>query len=70
MTTQREQKEVEAIARDIAKHIADALPHGLGFAFLVFDFGEGGTLAYMSNAKRDDMLRALHELIGNLEKSP
>lgn len=32
-----------------------------GFCLMVFDFGEGGTMNYISNAKRADMLKALDE---------
>jgi hypothetical protein len=60
--------QVEGIARDLGRTIASALPGGLGFAVLVFDFGDGGTMAYMSNAKREQMIRALRELIDKLEK--
>lgn len=68
MTTQREQKEVEAIARKIGKAIGAAIPDGLGFTFLLFDLGHGGTMAYLCNARRDDIIKALREPIENLEK--
>lgn len=40
----------------------------LGRRMLLFDFGEGGNLTWISNAQREDMLKALHELIGKLEQ--
>lgn len=36
----------------------------LGFAVLVFDFGDGGNMQWCSNAKREDMIAALRELLG------
>lgn len=34
-----------------------------GFAFLVFDFGTGGYMNYISNSNREDMLIAMKEFI-------
>jgi hypothetical protein len=34
-----------------------------GFALLVFDFGADGFMNYISNANRDDMIRAMEEFI-------
>ena len=38
----------------------------LGFCLLLFDFGPGGSVAYMSNAQRADMIRALDEFSAKL----
>jgi hypothetical protein len=38
-----------------------------GFALLIFSFGEGGTMGYMSNARREDMILALREQADYLE---
>lgn len=37
--------------------------HGkrVGFAVFVFDFGDTGDLAYISNSSRDDMIKAVEE---------
>jgi hypothetical protein len=55
------QKQATAVARDIER----GMPPHTGFAFFVFDFGEGrgrGNLAwYVSNAKRPDVVRLLRE---------
>lgn len=48
------------MARDV---IGPKMPSGVGFAFIAFDFGEAGNIAYSSSAKRDDMKRALAELL-------
>lgn len=51
------------IARQVAPIVADQLPVGVGFALMVFDFGDKGSFAWISNADRDDMLLALREFI-------
>lgn len=63
----RDRAELEALSRSIAEALTEALPEGLGFALLVFDFGEGGNLAWISNARREDMVRALREQLARLE---
>lgn len=66
-----EDRKLEAVMREVGDLIekglaAAQLRHGLvsrkvGFAFIVFDFGPGGFLSYMSNANRSDMAQALRE---------
>jgi len=58
---------LEAKARSVGKVIGDSLPPGVGFALLMFDFGEGGQMTYVSNAQRDDMVRALRECADTVE---
>lgn len=55
-------------SNDIGKIIGGVLPHGYGFALLIFgtDTTEG-RMNYISNAKREDMLAALKELIARFE---
>jgi len=36
---------------------------GMGFAVLIFDFGDKGTMAYCSDADRQSMIAALEELL-------
>lgn len=40
-------------------------PKKVGFALLVFDLGSGGEryMNYISNAERDDMVRAMEEFV-------
>ncbi len=56
---------LELACREVLAKIGHDLRHlqpaGLGFALLVFDLGEGGNLAYVSNARREDMVRAMLE---------
>ena len=53
--------QLEAQCRRIAEQIAEQALPGTGFALLMFDFGADGNLAYVSNAQRADMRRALRE---------
>lgn len=59
---------LEASAAEIGTFIASVLPHGVGFALLVYDFGEKGNLGYVSNGKREDMLKAMREFIEKNER--
>ena len=63
----RDRAEMEALSRQIAEALTEALPSELGFALLLFDFGEGGNLAWISNARREDMVRALREQLARFE---
>lgn len=54
---------LEKQCADIGREIGALLPAGVGFSLIVFDFGEGGNLAYVSNANRSDMIRSLEELL-------
>ncbi len=60
---------VRAIGGIIRDAVNDLAGPGFGFALLMFDFGEVGNLAYMSNARRDDMIEALDECRRKLEAS-
>jgi hypothetical protein len=53
----------------MARQIADQCAPGVGFALLLFDLGSGGSIAYMSNARREQMVQLLKELTGTLERS-
>ena len=54
--------------RDIARDIEKQIDEKYGFAVLVFPFGEGGQVAhYISNARREDMIKALREKADILE---
>lgn len=55
--------EVEAMLKDIGKTIHGVMPEGFGFTLLMFSFGEGGSTFYISDAQRDDMLKAMQEFI-------
>jgi hypothetical protein len=69
-----ENESITNMMRDIGGRIHNALDKSthkgtMGFALLIFEFGEGGALFYVSDAKRDDMVKAFKEFIAKQEKA-
>ena len=60
-----EQKEIEEIVKRrlqrIAKKVNDELPTGFGFVVLSFAFDNSGQMMYVSNANREDIVKAMEE---------
>jgi len=54
-------------SREVGEGIAKALPPGVGFTLILFTFGTGGWINYISNAQREDMIRALRGLLFEIE---
>ncbi len=54
-------EDLESTCRGYADAFQDVVPPGVGFAIFLFDFGEKGNTAYVSTAKREDMVRLLKE---------
>lgn len=54
---------VKETSRKLGKIIGNALPEGWGFCVLIFEFGEGGTMTYISNACREDVVDTMREFI-------
>jgi hypothetical protein len=62
------EEEIRGVSNDIGKIIGGVLPKGWGFALLIFGTDKaGGRMNYISNARREDMLAALKELIARFE---
>ena len=53
----------EVVLKDIGHLIGSKMPDGYGFTFLMFTFGEGGNLFYISNSRREDMIKSMEEFI-------
>jgi hypothetical protein len=49
--------------RDIGERIGEGLPPGYGFLLMIFNFGEGGNMFYISNGEREDMMNAMREFL-------
>lgn len=67
-----DQAEYEQIMRELAAGIQDVLNElfgNIGFALLLFDFNNPGIGNYISNANRQDMIKALIECAERLEKN-
>lgn len=58
---------IEARAQTLARTLDDKMPDGWGFALLMFQFGPGGALSWISSAARDDTARMLVELLQKWE---
>lgn len=55
--------DVTRIMRDLGRLLAKQMPPGWGFGLLMFTLGEGGTMTWISNANREDMLKAMQEFL-------
>lgn len=65
-------KEAETTMRKIGGMLKQIIPEGMGFTFLLFDYGSEGNMFYISSAQREDMIKAMEEFIKkqrNFEKS-
>lgn len=51
------------ILQDLGGRIGEALPEGWGFNLLLFTYGAGGSLFYISSAERSDVLQVMREFI-------
>lgn len=63
MAKQVDAEKMKQMARMISKEIP-----GLGFCLLTFDFKSVGMSNYISNAKREDMIKALFECAERLKR--
>lgn len=56
-------EEIETKLRELASMIGSQLPEGWGFNLLLFSYGEGGNLFYISSAEREDTIKVMKEFI-------
>lgn len=63
-------QDLEKRAREVGLILKGIMPEGVGYAFLMFTFGEDGWMTYASNAQRDDMIKSLKEMLEKMEASP
>jgi hypothetical protein len=66
-------EELELICRALGEGIAGEMNdrssgRPMGFCLWLFDFGQGGHLAYVSNARREHVIKMLREHLAVLEK--
>lgn len=61
-------EKAEKILKEIGGVLKDQMPEGYGFSLLIFPFGEGGGMFYISSAERADMIKAMEEFIENSKK--
>ena len=62
-------KEIEKKLEEMGKIIGGQLPKGWGFTLLMFDYNTTkGSMFYISNGKREDMVKAMMEFISKQQK--
>ena len=54
---------IKPILNELGQRIGAALPSGYGFNLLIFNFGAGGNMFYLSNGDRADMMQAMREFL-------
>lgn len=59
----KDEEIVKSKMQTIAKKVNDELPEGFGFVVLSFVFDNPGQMMYISNANRDDVVKAMEEFI-------
>lgn len=66
------QKDIETtlsvLAAGLDEVVKSEFGAGMGFALLVFDYGQPSIGHYVSSAKREDMIKALRETADRIEK--
>ena len=70
MTKRATLEEAERTMQSLARVVGNMTPQGWGFAVLCFSFGENGFMNWVSNAERQDMIKALKEMVEKLENDP
>lgn len=58
-----ETNDIRERLQETARTIQTILPPHTGFVLLAFDFGPGGRMEYVSNARREHVLKAMIEFI-------
>ena len=67
--TPEELAQQQTIMRNFSAVLKQVLPASIGFFFCVFEFSDtSGRANYMSNGKRDDMVKMLRETADRLER--
>ena len=65
-TLEQAEMQAQVLGRKIGPH----LPPGWGFCLMLFSWGPGGLMTYISNGQREDVIKALRELCDRMEKDP
>lgn len=58
-----ESEKMETMLKEYGRKIRATLPDGIGFTLFLYDYGENGSMFYISTSDRQDMIRALEEFI-------
>ncbi len=60
-------EEIEVTLKEIGHLIGGKLPKGWGFNLMLFDFGKKGSMFYIANAERQDVINQMKEFIAKYE---
>ncbi len=55
--------EIEKLLRSLGEFLGNKMPEGWGFNLMLFTYGEGGALFYISSAQREDVIKVMKEWI-------
>jgi hypothetical protein len=58
---------LEELMIEAGTELKATLPSSVGFTLLLFDYGDGGNMVFMSSARREDMISALEETLAHLK---
>jgi hypothetical protein len=63
-------EEAENRAREIGRLLGSVMPAGWGFALILNSLNDGanGLMTYLSNMRREDMIKMLREMADKLER--
>lgn len=64
---QKKQREIEKACSKMGKVVGSCMPDGVGFALIFTDFGDSGSMAYVSNAQREGMVKLFREVADKIE---
>lgn len=62
-----ENDKIKKLLKELGAFLGAKCPFGWGFSLLIFSFGEGGHLFYISNAQREDMIATMKQFIAEQE---
>lgn len=58
---------LERKAREIGHAIGSSLDSKTGFVLVLYDYGSGGVMTFISSGHRGDTIRMLEELVRNIK---
>lgn len=61
---------IHKLLKDIGAILNRAMPPNYGFMLMLFSYGEGGDLFYMSSAQREDIRKVMLEFMKKMEQYP
>ena len=69
MSVEERRRGLEVANREMAEKIKRALPEGVGFVLLLFEFGPDGWLSYSADGEREDVFTTLLEWMLKMDEA-